>query len=514
MVDYCSVAAAPKFFNGRSHFRDLSSSATSADGGDAPLNLCIKSEPQTAVKQEYCQSIEHEKQQAGRLKIFGRGGQRFSGCNENEEHSNQRHSSGESMDSGIYIARHYSGDNSNNGMFQYHASEQAITTGNSVDSGIFIQRNFGGGIEGQRHDSGGSNGSSDSCQELGNLLIVSALDTDIANEEIVECEENVIMEEYDDNLIIDDNAGGCERMDETGNNSIARESKPGAQDLAIRMVTVNKEYNNKNKNIPRKLEYLQGEGGQLRYAEPDNSVQQLAADNCIQRPYSVEESSQDSLEILATAASAERAATIRRTMSEPARVAPTPAELAVSLADGPLHLLAAIAISAKANTNLSQLPASSISSASSFTTSSTNHKNQKSSARHKETASSINTTLEDQDESPAAAVASAKRLRYHSWPQMATMTSSQRKKEQNKLASKRFRERKKHQMEQARVEITELEVRNDLLRKKEEYMRSELENLRRVLLERNLIKIVQLPDGQTQVIATGIVKKSFTTKLK
>lgn len=509
------MAAAPKFFNGRSNFRGLSSSAasTDADGRDAPLNLCIKSEPQTAAKQEYCQSIEHEKQQAGRLKIFGRGGQRFSGCNENEEHSNQRHSSGESMDSGIYIGRHYSGDNSN-GMIQYHDSEQAITTGNSVDSGIFIQRNFGGGIEGQRHDSGGSNGSTDSCQELGNLLIVSALDTDIANEEIVECEENVIMEEYDDNLIIDDNAGGCERMDETGNN-IARESKPGAQDLAIRMVTVNKEYNNKNKNIPSKLEYLQGEGGQLLYAEPDNSVQQLETDNCIQRSYSVGESPQDSLEILATAASAERAATIRRTTSEPARAAPTPAELAVSLADGPLHLLAAIAISAKANTNLSQLPASSISSTSSFTTSSTNHKNQKSSARHKETASSINTTREDQDESPAAAVASAKRLRYHSWPQMATMTSSQRKKEQNKLASKRFRERKKQQMEHARIEIAELEVRNDLLRKKEEYMRSELENLRRVLLERNLIKIVQLPDGQTQVIATvGDVKKSFTTKLK
>ena len=68
------------------------------------------------------------------------------------------------------------------------------------------------------------------------------------------------------------------------------------------------------------------------------------------------------------------------------------------------------------------------------------------------------------------------------------MTSSQRKKEQNKLASKRFRERKKQQMEQARMEIAELEVRNDLLRKKEEYMRSELENLRRVLLERNLIR--------------------------
>ena len=512
MVDYCSVAAAPKFFNGRSHFRVLSSNAATSesDDRDAPLNLCIKSEPQPAVKQEYCQRIEHEKQQAGRLKIFGRGGQRFSGSHEYDEYSNQRHSSGESMDSGIYIARHYSGDSSN-GMFQYHDSEQAITAGNSEDSGIFIQRNFNGGIEGQRHDSGGSNGSSDSCQELGNLLIVSALDTDIANEEIIECEENVVMEEYDDNLIIDDNAGGCERMDETGIN-IVRESKPGEQEPATKLLTVNKEYNNKNENIPRKIEYLQGEGGQLRYEAPINTTgQQLEADNCIQRPYSVEESSQDSLEILATAASAERAATIRRTISEPARAAPTPAELAVSLADGPLHLLAAIAISAKANTNLSQLPASSISSASSFTTSSTFHKNQKSSARHKETSSSINTTHEDQDESPAAT--SAKRLRYHSWPQMATMTSSQRKKEQNKLASKRFRERKKQQMEQARMEIAELEVRNDLLRKKEEYMRSELENLRRVLLERNLIKIVQMPDGQTQVIATDNTKKSFTTKL-
>ena len=79
----------------------------------------------------------------------------------------------------------------------------------------------------------------------------------------------------------------------------------------------------------------------------------------------------------------------------------------------------------------------------------------------------------------------------------------QRKKEQNKLASKRFRERKKLEMERAKTEIAELEVRNDLLRKKESCMLAEIENLKKVLLELNLIKIVQLPTGVTTIVVNN-----------
>jgi len=90
-----------------------------------------------------------------------------------------------------------------------------------------------------------------------------------------------------------------------------------------------------------------------------------------------------------------------------------------------------------------------------------------------------------------------KRSRYNSWPQMSTLSSSQRKKEQNKLASKRFRERKKQEMERAQTEIMELEVRNSLLRKQETCILSEIENLKKYMLDQNLIKIVDLPSGLT-----------------
>jgi len=93
----------------------------------------------------------------------------------------------------------------------------------------------------------------------------------------------------------------------------------------------------------------------------------------------------------------------------------------------------------------------------------------------------------------------SKRSRYNSWPQMSTLSSSQRKKEQNKLASKRFRERKKQEMERAQTEIVELEVRNSLLRKQETCILSEIENLKKYMLDQNLIKIVDLPSGLTNI---------------
>jgi len=95
-----------------------------------------------------------------------------------------------------------------------------------------------------------------------------------------------------------------------------------------------------------------------------------------------------------------------------------------------------------------------------------------------------------------------KRSRNHSWPQMSTITSNQRKKEQNKLASKRFRERKKLELAQARQDISDLEVRNDLLRAKADSMQTEADNLKKNLLELKLIKIVDLPSGQSSLVKT------------
>jgi len=102
------------------------------------------------------------------------------------------------------------------------------------------------------------------------------------------------------------------------------------------------------------------------------------------------------------------------------------------------------------------------------------------------------------DETESAQPAT-KRSRYNSWPQMSTLSSSQRKKEQNKLASKRFRERKKQEMERAKTEIMELEVRNDLLRKQETCILSEIDNVKKFLLDVNLIKVVHLPSGHTKI---------------
>jgi len=93
-----------------------------------------------------------------------------------------------------------------------------------------------------------------------------------------------------------------------------------------------------------------------------------------------------------------------------------------------------------------------------------------------------------------------KRSRNNSWPQMSTITSNQRKKEQNKLASKRFRERKKMELAQARQDISELELRNNMLRSKAESMQTEAENLKKILLELRLIRVVDLPTGQSTIV--------------
>lgn len=487
MVDFCSSVAVTQFHNDRrANFRILSPPQQTAAAmqndydGNAPLNLCIKSE---AISQEQIlntrpYSLKNE-QEAGRFTFYG-----GVGFNSNpvklEDYENGRHSSGESMDSGIFM-QHADENTETLNCIQLHSN------GNSVECGNF------GGIPEQRHYSGDSMG--DPCQELGNLLIVSTLDSDIANEEIVECVESVVIEDADmeDNLIIDDNAGagGDERMDATGNFTQSKYNDLTPEEES-RNTILNRKYNyNKNNdmNMDKLREYLVKEE-QVEQKQPTLMIERqfTASSNLSASP---DHSSQDSLQLLA-AASMERSAT-----------SALEAEVAVNYADGldgPLHLLAAIAMSAKANTNVECKQGSASSQSSTSFTSSI----EAAPSIHDSTSQSCMNTEQQQ---PAA----AKRLRYHSWPQMATMTSSQRKKEQNKLASKRFRERKKQQIEQARVEIMELEVRNDLLKKKESLMKSKRENLRSILLEQNLIKIVELADGQTTVVATTEMPNRFSS---
>lgn len=93
-----------------------------------------------------------------------------------------------------------------------------------------------------------------------------------------------------------------------------------------------------------------------------------------------------------------------------------------------------------------------------------------------------------------------KRSRNLSWPQMSTITSNQRKKEQNKMASKRFRERKKMELNRAKDEILELESRNVMLRKKMSTMVEETEHLKKILLQLRLIKITDLPSGKSSIV--------------
>ena len=486
MVDYCQSVAVKSFHEDmHAIYRVLSppqlpAGATPNDyDGNAPLNLCIKSEDTTSKEENLNVRLNYVKkeQEAGRLRFY-----REEGLNSNtvklEEYENGRHSSGESMDSGIFM-QHADESNETLNNLQWHSNR------NSVES-----VNIGGMVE-QRHYSGDSMG--DPCQELGNLLIVSTLDTDIANEEIVECVNSVDIEEADteDNLIIDDNADAetDDRMEVTGNSIQSKYNDLKPEEY--RDTILNRKYNyNKNNdmNMEKLHEYLVKE--EVHEHEPSLLEHQF---NTSRHPSSSpDDSSQDSLQLLA-AASMERSAT--STLEATAAV-----DYGDGL-DGPLHLLAAIAMSAKANSDIEYKQLSAMSQTPTSSTSSL----EADPSIYDTTSGSSMTS--DQTQPPAA----AKRLRYHSWPQMATMTSSQRKKEQNKLASKRFRERKKQQIEQARIEIMELEVRNDLLKKKETIMKSEREKLRSILLEQNLIKIVKLPDGQTTVAATTEMPKRLSS---
>jgi len=97
-------------------------------------------------------------------------------------------------------------------------------------------------------------------------------------------------------------------------------------------------------------------------------------------------------------------------------------------------------------------------------------------------------------------VSASKRSRNHSWPQMTATTSNQRKKEQNKMASKRFRERKKQELLRAKQEIVELEGRNSQLKIKVEAMQTEADAFKKILLRLKLIRIVDLPTGQSTIV--------------
>ena len=119
-----------------------------------------------------------------------------------------------------------------------------------------------------------------------------------------------------------------------------------------------------------------------------------------------------------------------------------------------------------------------------------------------DTEAEVEIRSEGEHETELAAVpAAAKRSRNHSWPQMTTSSaaacasSAQRKKEQNKLASKRFRERKKMELAQAQMDITELEVRNSLLATKANSMQAEADNLKKILLDLKLIQVVEDPSA-------------------
>lgn len=90
-----------------------------------------------------------------------------------------------------------------------------------------------------------------------------------------------------------------------------------------------------------------------------------------------------------------------------------------------------------------------------------------------------------------------KRSRNQSWPQM--LDSNARKKEQNKMASKRFRERKKQELEKARQEILELEAKNELLRHKADKMQREADCLKEILVRLKLIRIVEYASGNSTI---------------
>eukprot|EP00088_Acartia_fossae_P047429 TRINITY_DN51410_c0_g1_i1.p1 TRINITY_DN51410_c0_g1~~TRINITY_DN51410_c0_g1_i1.p1 ORF type:complete len:276 (+),score=43.65 TRINITY_DN51410_c0_g1_i1:8-835(+) len=99
---------------------------------------------------------------------------------------------------------------------------------------------------------------------------------------------------------------------------------------------------------------------------------------------------------------------------------------------------------------------------------------------------------------PAIRFPATKRSRNHSWPQMSAI--NQRKKEQNKMASKRFRERKKLELARAQQSITELESKNNMLRTRVDSMQSKADILKKILQKLQLIKIYDLPTGQSTIV--------------
>lgn len=86
-----------------------------------------------------------------------------------------------------------------------------------------------------------------------------------------------------------------------------------------------------------------------------------------------------------------------------------------------------------------------------------------------------------------------KRPRNNSWPQtnnsnMAGLAGHERKKEQNKLASKRFRERKKQQMEQAKEHEKLLKFQNKKLKGKVTEIENNIQAMK-ILLQKNNVDI-------------------------
>ena len=94
-------------------------------------------------------------------------------------------------------------------------------------------------------------------------------------------------------------------------------------------------------------------------------------------------------------------------------------------------------------------------------------------------------------------VRAMKRSRNQSWPQM--LDSNARKKEQNKMASKRFRERKKQELEKAKLEIQGLEARNELLHHQADRLQREADSLKQILVRLKLIRIVEYASGNSTI---------------
>ena len=380
----------------------------------------------------------------------------------------------------------------------YCGNKQGV--GGNVDAELVVGPKLTAGVINQRHDSGGSTYSCDSnlsngstattssscssgfpCHEFGNMVIVSSLmDSDIANEEIVETVDYLhepklepLTTDYDDigeNLVIDDS---CEVDTEVKDTDDDDQESAIAADIELQSKYEQDLMREESRNT-----ILKSQCNKLL-----EQVERLRAylDSEVRREKSLSEQQQHKQQLnrqhqqlVATVAGITPASCYEpqqhhQLNPELVEVKVEP-EMANATSSNTYCLIAQQQPSHESVDPIS----------------------------HCSGPSTSNGQQQQQQQQPAT-----KRSRYNSWPQMSTMTSSQRKKEQNKLASKRFRERKKLEMERAKTEIAELEVRNDLLRKKESCMQAEIENLKKVLLELNLIKIVQLPTGVTTIVVNN-----------